>query len=150
MMSKCAWKLCYKWQLGLTPILYSHNDVNTASYNFCTSFGQEVVAEDVAYQMGIAALVGSSYTKQGRPSTSKFFTSFRTNNIIKHMREQHGQNGQYIWNSLKWPAISMIGRLTLLDKAWMQSWKSQQNHILYWIQYCTDCLFSFVQFQQQW
>jgi hypothetical protein len=63
-MSKCEWKLHYKWQLGLAPIQYAHNDVNTVLYHFCTSFGLEVVAEDVANQMGIAALLGSSCKKQ--------------------------------------------------------------------------------------
>ena len=65
MMSKCAWKLHYEWQLGLIPTQYSHNEVTTASCNFCTSFGQEAVTEDVVKPLGVAALLGSSFKKQG-------------------------------------------------------------------------------------
>ena len=37
----------------------------TASCNFCTSFGQEAVTEDVVTPLGVAALLGSSSKKQG-------------------------------------------------------------------------------------
>ena len=64
-MSKCTWKLRYKWLLGLMPTQYSHNEVTTALHNFCTSFGQEAVTEDVVKPLGVAALLGSSSKKQG-------------------------------------------------------------------------------------
>ena len=64
-MSKCAWKLHYKWQLSLMPTQYSHNEVTTALCNICTSFGQEAVTEDVAKPLGVAPLLGSSSKKQG-------------------------------------------------------------------------------------
>ena len=90
-MSKCAWKLHYKWQLGLVPTQYSQNKVTTASFNFSTSFSPEAVTEEVFNPLGAASLLGSSSKQRGIQSTSKLFTSFRTNNIIKHMKEQHGK-----------------------------------------------------------
>ena len=53
-MSKCAWKLHYKWQLGLVPTQYSQNEVTTASFNFSTSFSQEAVTEEVVNPLGVA------------------------------------------------------------------------------------------------
>jgi hypothetical protein len=64
-MSKCAWKLHYEWQLGLMPTQYSHNEVTTASCNFCTSFSQEAVTEDVVNPLEVAALLSSLSRKQG-------------------------------------------------------------------------------------
>ena len=52
-------------RLGLTPNQYFHNEITTASYNFCTSFGQEAVTEDVVNPLRVAALLGSSSKKQG-------------------------------------------------------------------------------------
>jgi hypothetical protein len=49
------------------------------------------VTEYVVNPSGVAALLGSSCKKQGIQSTSKGSESFRTNNTIKHMKEQHGK-----------------------------------------------------------
>ncbi|KAG2522104.1 hypothetical protein JM16_005975 [Phytophthora kernoviae] len=82
------WIPRYELELGLRPGSTRTPDgrIADAMCKFCVAFGRE---DDEVSQQQSADL--SSKPKRKKTAIAKVFTSFRRDNIMKHMREQHPQ-----------------------------------------------------------
>jgi hypothetical protein len=90
------WLPKYEAELGLRPLRAgATNDVNEAWCKFCVSFGRENAQPEK--QTDFASLFQQKQRK--KTSNIKTFSSFRRDNIVKHLLKQH---------PIKWAAFNTI------------------------------------------